>query len=431
MKMNELREDTLIIDWLGNINASKNTEHSYLLAMQSFTDWVKKKPEELVTEAEEESKASLKKRLRSIRKYFIGFRKYLQDKGLAPLTVKTYISGVKSFYRTFDIEIPMLPRSGNKAVPLEKNKDIPSKEDLQHVLSVCDPLERAILLVGASSGLSANEIINLKVKDFKTGYDKKTEITTLKLRREKTKVDFVTFLSPEASRVVWEYLDYRERTIKTGETRRLHRLEKQKVLSDNDYLFVSRHIPDALPESKKESERKLKHDSFMKMYKGISEKARMNTVKGNWNIIRSHNIRKYFNSALLNANADSFFVEFCMVHTLDSTKAAYFRANSEQLRETYSKYIPFLTIQKALDVSESPEYQKIKNENQILVAETVKHVVERKDLQEMREELDRMKSAFKDLASDKPPITKEYLDMVLGRDAQDNKSKHKKRMYPT
>ena len=120
-----------------------------------------------------------------------------------------------------------------------------------------------------------------------------------------------------------------------------------------------------------------------------------------------------------------------MGHTLDSTKAAYFRANSEQLRETYSKYIPFLTIQKALDVSESPEYQKIKNENQILVAETVKHVVERKDLQEMRKELDRMKSAFKDLTSDKPPITKEYLDMVLGRDAQDNKSKHKKRMYPT
>jgi hypothetical protein len=265
---------------------------------------------------------------------------------------------------------------------------------------VCDPLERAILLVGASSGLSANEIINLKVKDFKTGYDKKTEITTLKLRREKTKVDFVTFLSPEASRVVWEYLDYRERTIKTGETRRLHRLEKQKVLSDNDYLFISRHIPDALPESKKESERKLKHDSFMKMYKGLSEKARMNTVKGNWNLIRSHNIRKYFNSALLNANADSFFVEFCMGHTLDSTKAAYFRANSEQLRETYSKYIPFLTIQKALDVSESPEYQKIKNENQILVAETVKHVVERKEIQDLRTELEKANQKINEAEED-------------------------------
>jgi hypothetical protein len=78
-----------------------------------------------------------------------------------------------------------------------------------------------------------------------------------------------------------------------------------------------------------------------------------------------------------------------MGHTLDSTKAAYFRANSEQLRETYSKYIPFLTIQKALDVSESPEYQKIKNENQILVAETVKHVVERKEIQDLRAELEK------------------------------------------
>lgn len=124
-------------------------------------------------------------------------------------------------------------------------------------------------------------------------------------------------------------------------------------------------------------------------------------------------MRKYFDSALLNAGCDSFHVEFFMSHKLDSTKAAYFRANPVQLRETYSKYIPFLTIQKALDVSESPEFQKIKNENQALVAETVKHVVERKELQEMREELNRMKSAFKDLTSDKPPITKEYLDMVL------------------
>jgi len=413
MKINELREDTLIIDWLGNINASKNTENSYLLAMQSFTNWVDKKPEELVTEAEEEeSKASLKKRLRSIRKYFIGFRKYLQDKGLAPLTVKTYISGVKSFYRTFDIEIPMLPRSGNKAVSLEENKDIPTKEDLQHVLSVCDPLERAILLVGASSGLSANEIINLKVKDFKTGSDKKTEITTLKLRREKTKVDFVTFLSPEASRAVQKYLDYRERTIKTGETRRLHRLDKQKVLSDDDYLFISRHIYDASPENKKENERKLKHDSFMKMYKGISEKARMNTVKGNWNIIRSHNIRKYFNSALLNANADSFFVEFCMGHTLDSTKAAYFRANPEQLRETYSKYIPFLTIQKALDVSESPDFQRIKNENQALVAETVKHMVERQEMRDMHEQLEQTKAEKQELENKIDNFMAEVLDEI-------------------
>jgi hypothetical protein len=49
-------------------------------------------------------------RHRKIKAYLIGFRKYLQDKGLAELTVKLRLSGVKSFYKLFDIEIPSLPR---------------------------------------------------------------------------------------------------------------------------------------------------------------------------------------------------------------------------------------------------------------------------------------------------------------------------------
>ena len=93
------------------------------------------------------------------------------------------------------------------------------------VLKVCDPLERALVLVGVSSGLSSNEIINLKIKDFKYGFDEKTNITTLKLRREKTKVDLITFLSPEASQAVQDYLNYRNKTIKTKNERRLTILE--------------------------------------------------------------------------------------------------------------------------------------------------------------------------------------------------------------
>ena len=110
------------------------------------------------------------------------------------------MNGVQNFYRSCDIELPALGR--NKAKVLEKNKDIPTKEDLHEVLKTCDPLEKTILLVGASSGLFLNEIRDLKVKDFKKGYDPETEVTTLKLRRRKVVIDFITFLSPEASRAV-------------------------------------------------------------------------------------------------------------------------------------------------------------------------------------------------------------------------------------
>lgn len=264
-------------------------------------------------------------------------------------------------------------------------------EDLRAVLKVCDPLERALVLVGVSSGLSSNEIINLKVKDFKYGFDEKTNITTLKLRREKTKVDLITFLSPEASQAVQDYLNYRNKTIKTENERRLTVLDKQKVFSDNDFLFIGYYISDAFLKSKDDKVRKLKTGTLMHIFRSISENAQKNATKGNWNLIRSHNMRKFFNSSLLNAGADSFFTEFLMGHTLDATKAAYYRANTEQLKKTYKNYIPYLTIQKALNISESPEYQNITKENQVLRAETAKQVVERTELQDLRAELEKTK----------------------------------------
>lgn len=210
--MNELREDLTIIEWLTIINARPNTERNYLLGFQWFTEWTGKVPEALLLEAEQEIKDGLLMRQRSIKKYLIGFRKYLQDKGNAPQTIKGYITGVKSFYTAFDIEIPKSHTAGNKAQTLKKHKDIPTKEDLQEVLKVCDPMEKAVLLIGISSGLGAHEIINLRVKDFKKGHDPETGITTLDLRRGKVDFDIITFLSSEASKAVLDYLAYRART---------------------------------------------------------------------------------------------------------------------------------------------------------------------------------------------------------------------------
>ena len=122
MKVNELKDETLILDWFDTINASDNTKRNYLTAMQFFTEWTDKTPEELINEAEGEIKSGILPRQRNIKTYFIKFRKSLQDHGSAPMTVKTHMSGIKSFYRTLDIEIPTLPKSSTKAKPKVKYK---------------------------------------------------------------------------------------------------------------------------------------------------------------------------------------------------------------------------------------------------------------------------------------------------------------------
>jgi integrase len=404
----DLKNDIRIIEWFDTISPKKATERNYIRSMQNFTEWIGKSPEELIIEAEKEIKAGLLPRERTIKRNLIGFRRHLHDKKLAPTTVKTYMTGVTNFYKSFDIDIPNIPRSEKRAQPLQENCEIPTKEDLQEVLKICDPMEKAILLTGASSGLSANEIINLKIKDFKKGYDPVTEITTLKLRRGKVGFDFITFLSPEASKAVYEYLKYRDRTHNTGDMRRINQIRKQNIFSENGYLLIGRTIPEEFLQTKNEELRKLEPSAFLKIYRTISEKARKSTEKGKWSIVRSHNVRKYFNSALLNAGADSFHVEFFMGHKLDDTKAAYFRANSDKLRDLYSKYIPYLTIQKEADISESPEYLRIKQENQILQAETARHVVERSEIQDLRAEMEKMKEASEAAGS----IKEEYMQFA-------------------
>lgn len=299
------------------------------------------------------------------------------------------MTGVFSFYKRNDITLPSLPNNESKPKPLLKHKEIPTKEDIQTVLKHADELERAIVLIGISSGLGAQEISNLTVGDFKKGYDPKTEVSTLKLRGEKVGFDFVTFLSPEASRAILDYLETRNKQPKIPSKAKLEQLAKQRVYSDNNYLLIPRRIPPEFLKTKNDKLRQLTEMAIVDIYQNLAVEAGKAAPHGTWSVIRSHNMRKYFNSVLLNNGADSFIVNFWMGHIQDDTRSAYYRASAENgLKETYLKFVPYLTIQKEADVSESPEYQRIKQENQILQAETARHVVERSELQDLRIQLD-------------------------------------------
>lgn len=61
-----------------------------------------------------------------------------------------------------------------------------------------------------------------------------------------------------------------------------------------------------------------------------------------------------------------------------------------------------------MNITESPDYQRIKKENEILQAETARHM-ERSELQDVRAELERMKA----LNADKADITKDFMTTLL------------------
>jgi len=393
MIIEELRQMPEIIMWLDNLNGSKQTVKSYLQSMQAYTEFTKLSPCELIEEAEKE----LGNRHRKLKMYLIGFRKSQAEKGLSELSVRTRLAGVKSFYESFEIPLPKLQSDRRRACTLEDNDAIPSKEDLQNCLKVCDLLEKAVMLTGVSSGLASQEVRDLKLKEFKEGYDTVTGVTTLHITRQKTKTRFYTFLSVEATQAINDYLAFRDREVKAAGAKRALQVQKQRTTEDS-YLFILKSVPDEYLTTGNEELRQMTDNAITKLYRSISDKARLNTKAGSYNVIRSHTMRKYFNSAMLNAGADSFFTEFIIGHTLDGTRAAYFKASPEKLREIYLKFMPYLTIERILDVSVSPEYQKIKADNEVLQIEAYKGNEYKEELIRRNEEVKALRAAYEVMA---------------------------------
>jgi integrase len=318
-------------------------------------------PDDLISEAEDDITSGKLPRQRRIKRHLIGFRKHLEDSGLAPLSVGRYMSAVCSFYSAFDIECPRLPKGNASNKVLKEHTVVPTHSDLADVLETCTLREKALVLSGLSSGMGAAELTALTYRAFKEGYDPETGITTLDLRREKVGYDFVTFLSPEASEAVHAYLDFRNRPPNSNVRHVLDKFEKQKVTEDS-YLFICDRVPHEYLTSHSEELRRIETCTIIKIYRRISNKAGKDTPLGEWNVVRSHNMRKIFNSRLKNAGCNSDMVEYFMGHTLGSTKGAYYRPDIEKLKEMYIRFVPHLLVSPEFELVESLRVSESDNE---------------------------------------------------------------------
>ncbi len=99
MKIGELKKESSVIEWFNIINPTINTIRTYLNALQAYTEFTGKTPEELIDEAEQEISDGILPRKRKIKRYIIDFRKHLQENGLADKSVQGYLEVLKAFMR--------------------------------------------------------------------------------------------------------------------------------------------------------------------------------------------------------------------------------------------------------------------------------------------------------------------------------------------
>ena len=355
MDAEEMKYNSLINDWLVEIDAAENTRRNYIRAMSYYTDLSGRMPEELIEEAEQEVVSGTLMRKRRIKSHLLRFKEYLDENGYAPKTQNVYLSAVHSFYRTYEIDLPR-KRQRNRIVTLEKNgKRLLTIEDVRKMVSHARTLrDKAIVLTMASSGLAQREVRSLTLGNFYEGLDAETGITTLHLRRQKVRMDFITFISPEATRMIKDYLAARG-------------IHGHMGGEDTDHLFATR------------TGSQISEGRFVDIFADIGKRAGYEKVGGTFSIVRPHALRKFFSSTLLNNGADIWFVDYLMGHRIDSTHEAYFRADPDKLKQRYMQYLPFLSLSETgVRTVESSEYHRLVAENEEL----------RRALREMKRELE-------------------------------------------
>jgi integrase len=371
----ELRKDGYIKQWLSGAELREPTIPGYLVGIRYFCGYTGKTPQELIEEAEEE--LAIPMRRRKIKMYLAGFKDWLNEKSLkergkemAPKTTHRYTAAVRSFYTFFEIDLPKGGRKREVKNLVENNRRL-TKDMVRQALKYCSVRDKAIVLTMLSSGLDDSGVCNLKIKDFEEGYDKETEITTLWIRRQKTDIDFLTFLTPEASRAIFDYLERRDRKPNLKKYHGEHKkivmdaYEKRRVREKNGYLFINNFVPEQYIDNFDEEIRKIERTGLQSAFRYIAHKSGldMDKEKGQWQVFRGHNLRKLFYTLLRNEGIDSFIIEFWMGHKIPEEQAAYFQAIPEKLRNIYIRYKHVLEIEpETVKTLESKEYKEIRGE---------------------------------------------------------------------
>jgi integrase len=244
----------------------------------------------------------------------------------------------------------------------------------------------------ATSGMARTEIINLKIGDIEIDSD---GIGTIKIRRQKSEVDYVTFISPEATQSMNHYFDER------------NRYPEQAILGKNDFCFVRvlKTKPKAI------ESRKLEEQTFSGIFYSLAKSIGFHDGDG-FIKSRSHALRKYFASTLENTGMPKNKIDFMLGHKFNDTDLAYFKQDPTKLKELYKLHLPHLAFEKEIKVhtlnnEDAKKLEKLDNENKELKARLIKIESEKeKDTKLITEFMDLMKKEPQLLESLKRTIVK-------------------------
>ena len=384
-------EKLLLEKWFLIRNISSSTQETYMQAVNDYISLLGKNLSELLKEAKEENLSTIEIMDRKVTLNLLRFKKHLKESGKAPTTVNLYYSAIISFYKAFQIILPNI-KMDKGDIGLDKNMGKRmERKDILNLIGVAPPREKALIYLMALSGMgqqeardlkinkfldAASQAINVDLKDvpdlFSHEEQVQEEVLTIFIRRKKVNYKHLTFIPPEASREIINYL----------KERNFGRNKNIRIKSKNDNLFVNNRGAE------------LSRDSIVTNFRRIGLEAGFEKEKGSYSYWRSHSLRKYFISKIINKSGDKTIADYMAGHAINNQDRTYWEANPKDLKKLYLEALPHLSI------------------DQVKVNDIDSDTL--KDYEKRIENLEKEKIDYKELLNN-PEFLKDLLEVVNGK----------------
>ncbi|MCJ8306516.1 MAG: site-specific integrase [Nitrosopumilus sp.] len=294
---------------------TKATRKLYNYALKKFIEYYKLKSIESILEIPD------KKLQEMLEDYLF----YFKAKNLKTPTIRSYFSAIELLCIVNDKNginfkkiHKMFPPNVKKA-----GRDSYSTNDVQEMLNHAKELRTLVILhILASTGMRVGALPELKLRDL---LDMPNECMALHIYEDSDE-EYWGFLTPEASKIVKEYLDKR---VKDGET------------SDSSNPLIRERYSIGIAKPRHISQPNIR----VIIHRLLKITPLTRTKEGNrFSIMEAHGMRKRFNTILkLNKDISPASTEKLMGHKIN-LDSVYFTPTREELFDEFKKAIPELTV---------------------------------------------------------------------------------------
>jgi integrase len=331
--------------------ATRSGYRSAVLAYLSFINGVVRDGKKIIRTDELNQYENLADR------YFIEDRNYEADliqfskhcgTAYAPTTGTYYHSAVREFLVFNDVELSSkqkrnLKNKITRGGPVSEEEDL-TKAMIRGLMTSCDLMLQAMILVMLTSGLRISETLGLTMNDVKISPDGQYAVITLRGVRKgtgqggtKNAHGRTTFVNREAVELLNRWLEVRGAYV-AAKASRPERFTPRAPGSGRVFPCCKSNVESLMRTA-------LKNSGLLKT-----------DADTNRATIHPHLFRKYFITQMTNAGTPEKFVDFFAGH-LGQLDRAYQRQTTEKLLEVYLKGEPHLRIydDSAVDVAKTQE----------------------------------------------------------------------------